>query len=143
MYECWLACLSAHCVSVWSPPVRGQKRTLGSLRLELYSVVSCRMGARNRTQVLCKSSQRSELLNHLPSPGTCLLKIRDTGSNRHGSECGRGPPRNAAGITRLSSALFRKREIAVNKAQTKHLETGGLWASRKERCREKLGWGCV
>ena len=33
----------------------GQKRVLDSLKLELQTVVSCPVGARNRTQVLWKS----------------------------------------------------------------------------------------
>jgi hypothetical protein len=40
------------------------------LKLELQTVVSCHLGARNWTLVLWKSSQCSQLLNHLFSPGT-------------------------------------------------------------------------
>jgi hypothetical protein len=49
-------CLCAKCVT---GACGGQKRTLDLLDLELLMTVSCHVGARNRTQVLCKSSQCS------------------------------------------------------------------------------------
>lgn len=38
---------------------RGQKRTLNPLGMELQKVVSCQVGSRDRTSVLCENSMRS------------------------------------------------------------------------------------
>ena len=54
MYEC-IASLHVG-MPVLCNACRGQKEVLDPLELELWMVVSCHVGAGNRTQVLCKSS---------------------------------------------------------------------------------------
>lgn len=41
-----------HACSAW----RGQKKASDSLELELQTIVSCHVGARNQTLILCKSN---------------------------------------------------------------------------------------
>lgn len=48
-------------------PLKGQKRALDALQLELQTFVSCVVGAENRTQVLCKESQSSSPPSLQPS----------------------------------------------------------------------------
>lgn len=50
------ACVCAH---------RGQKK-------KDTMIVSCQLGAVNRTQVLCKNNKCSELLSHLSSPSSSI-----------------------------------------------------------------------
>lgn len=52
---------------------RGQQRALDPLELELQLAVSCHEGAGN-WMVLCKSSQRFQLLNYLFSPNYLVFK---------------------------------------------------------------------
>lgn len=56
---------------------RGQKKASDTLELELWIVMTCYVGAGNKTWVhlhhLCKSSKGSYPLSHLASPSHLIL----------------------------------------------------------------------
>lgn len=47
------------CTTCMSDALRGQKRVIGILKLELQMVVSCHVDAENQTRVHCLSSRCS------------------------------------------------------------------------------------
>lgn len=54
------------CTTFLSAAHKGRKMGLDSPNLESQAVVSRRVGAENKTQVLSKGSSGSQLLSHLP-----------------------------------------------------------------------------
>ena len=72
----FILCARLHaCLCAMNVPVAfgGQKTASHPLELELEVAVSLHVGAGNRTQVFCKSSQGFKLLSHFSNPYKCVF----------------------------------------------------------------------